>query len=343
MHPNLNPSFEILGLLHMHYNPALLEAPNITKQANELNINPEELHKKFTPLLKRYISAFEKKLVTKEGDSTFLGDAECPLTYFLQILLAEVPEWTQNIESAPEPQILATIKVGLSQWLLTEIKEDASVNEIIETLKTSELPPSTCWKVVLLLQEPKLHIQHLVEIIRRNTPAYQYAIQAIEKPLTRQLEKFQKQQQSSQQRETRQRLLKDAGILDTPHTVTPTLIHPTFDAITQDTRYAGLFIDDFYQMIEGQKKTPGGSNPVIKALSDSSKYDILLSLHNAPKYNLELAEHLNLTPATITHHMQALLLHGLVSVEKRDGRVYYTLQRGMIKMAVEQLQETFSI
>ena len=59
-------------------------------------------------------------------------------------------------------------------------------------------------------------------------------------------------------------------------------------------------------------------------MSDGSKFDILLSLMSSPKYNLELAEELNLTAATVSHHMNVLLTYQLVSVEKRDGRVYYT-------------------
>ena len=80
---------------------------------------------------------------------------------------------------------------------------------------------------------------------------------------------------------------------------------------------------------------------MLKAISDNSKFDILLSLIKAPKYNLELAEELNLSAATISHHMNVLLTCHLVSVEKRDGRVYYTLSKSTIENLLLDLHNKF--
>lgn len=346
VHTHLNQNLEILGLIHLHHHPKLLDISYYTDKAKDLGINPEELHKKYAPLLKRYITEFEKNIVLEDGDGLFFQDEESSVLIFLQIAFAEIPEWVDGIEAISENDVRASLLEGMSEWLATDIKQDATLQEIVEILKASALPSNDCWKVMLLLQDPKQHIQRLVEIIRRNIPSYQKAIQAIEKPLNRQLEKFIKLHQRRVERKARQRIVEIAGKLSplpTPRTIIPTLVQPSMEVILTESNYVGLFIDDLYQMLENLQKAKGASNPVLKALSDSSKFDILLSLHNAPKYNLELAEHLGLTAATITHHMQSLLLHGLVSVEKRDGRVYYTLQKDGIRAAVAQLQEIFSI
>jgi len=336
----LNPSFEILGLIHMHHHSELLEMPSYVRQVKELGLNPEELYKKHGILLKRYLSEFEKQLILEDADKSFFDEKGIHLLVFLQILLAEVPEWVANIESIQDEEVLAILIEGIGEWLSVEIKNNASIYEIIEALKESGLPANPCWKVMLLLQEPKKHISHLVNIVRRNTPAYHHAIQAIDKPLQRQMERFIKKQH---QHKARRVLMQDTRQRGPAKAITPTLIYPMLEAMSDDTIYMGIFIDDLYQMIDNLHKARNSNNPVIKALSDSSKFDILLSLHNSPKYNLELAEHLRLTPATITHHMQTLLLHGLVSVEKRDGRVYYTLQKDVIAAAVTQIKELFSL
>jgi len=340
----LEPSFEILGLLLMHHHPKFLELSYFTEQAAELGVNAEELYKKHGPLLKRYVAEFEKKLVLEEGDSAFFEDEDATFLIFLQVLFAEVPHWIDRVEGIPEAEIHSTLLEGIEEWLSIEVTQGAPVNEIIAALEQSGLSANVCWKVMLLLQKPKQHIQRLAQIIRRNTPAYQSAIKAIEKPLQRRLAQFVKLQQEMPERKSRQRIMEIAGQLEELpiiRAVTPTLIHPMLEIMTEGTRYVGLFIDDVYQMLENLQKARSGNNPVFKALGDSSKFDILLSLNHTPKYNLELAEHLGLTAATISHHMQSLLLHGLVSVEKRDGRVYYTLQRDTLKSAITQLSRIF--
>lgn len=72
----------------------------------------------------------------------------------------------------------------------------------------------------------------------------------------------------------------------------------------------------------------------LKALSDKSKYDILLYIKEKPSYGSEIAKQFSLTTATVSHHMNKLLGLGLISVEQRDGKVYYQTNR-------EEMQKLF--
>ena len=76
-----------------------------------------------------------------------------------------------------------------------------------------------------------------------------------------------------------------------------------------------------------------------KALSDKSKLDILCELKRARKFNLELAESLGLSPSTVSHHMNSLLICDFVTVEKRDGKVYYCLQKESIRGFLNGVEE----
>ena len=341
VHTQLNQAFEILGLLHVCHHPKLLELSHVAEQLAELGINGEELYKKYETLLKRYVAAFRKEFVLDEADSVFFDDDGPAFLFFLQILFAEMPAWIDDIESVSEREIVDILMEGLGEWLAEGPNEGASIHEIIDVLKKSELPPNVCWKLMLLLQEPKKQIVQLVQLIRRNIPAYEHALRTIEKPLQKRLEQFVKTQRNAPKGRAEELVSR----FDVPpvETVIPVLISPTVEIYVERSKYAGLFIEDTWRMIENLKKARNSNNPVFKALSDSSKFDILLSLNHSPKYNLELAEHLGLTAATVSHHMQMLLMHGLVSVEKRDGRVYYTLQRDVMKNAIAELREIFSI
>jgi DNA-binding transcriptional ArsR family regulator len=78
----------------------------------------------------------------------------------------------------------------------------------------------------------------------------------------------------------------------------------------------------------------------LKALSDKSKFEILLSLKTSPKYNLEIAQQLGLTAATMSHHMNVLLTCGFVGINKQAGRVYYHIEEDSIRHFISSLEQT---
>ena len=107
------------------------------------------------------------------------------------------------------------------------------------------------------------------------------------------------------------------------------------------TAYIGLFVKDIYKMLEKSRNNRKPLLPVLKALSDSSKFEILQSLLISPKYNLEIAEELKLSPPTVSHHMSVLLENGLVDVEKKEGKVYYTLSKERLRERWENWRRFF--
>lgn len=65
----------------------------------------------------------------------------------------------------------------------------------------------------------------------------------------------------------------------------------------------------------------------LKILSDNSKFDILLYLKDKQAYGAEIAKEMNLTTATISHHMNNMVGQGLVKMDKEESRVYYSMNR----------------
>ena len=74
----------------------------------------------------------------------------------------------------------------------------------------------------------------------------------------------------------------------------------------------------------------------LRVLSEKTKFEILLALREAPRYGCVVADLLGLRPDTVSHHMGELLRHGLVTVEPRQNRVYYTLHRERLKEVLAQ-------
>jgi DNA-binding transcriptional ArsR family regulator len=65
----------------------------------------------------------------------------------------------------------------------------------------------------------------------------------------------------------------------------------------------------------------------LQAIADESRLLLLALLARRPHYGEELAEFLNLTPATISHHLRKLREASLVRAEKQSPYVLYRLDR----------------
>ena len=77
----------------------------------------------------------------------------------------------------------------------------------------------------------------------------------------------------------------------------------------------------------------------ISVLSSKSRFDILAKLSEGPQYGRELAAHLGLTPATVSHHINVLLAEGLVKLDTSGKRVYYSLNYECTEAFVGMLQK----
>lgn len=74
-----------------------------------------------------------------------------------------------------------------------------------------------------------------------------------------------------------------------------------------------------------------GLNETMKALSDPARRDILLMLKEGKKSAGEIAEHFNLTGATVSYHLAKLKGADLVSEEKYKNFVYYNLNTSVFE------------
>lgn len=83
----------------------------------------------------------------------------------------------------------------------------------------------------------------------------------------------------------------------------------------------------------------------LKALGDNTRLSIMYNLGKKPMYTQELAEELDLTPATISHHIDILLKNELISITmdvEKGKRIYYEINKNKLKslgLAIESIGE----
>lgn len=86
-----------------------------------------------------------------------------------------------------------------------------------------------------------------------------------------------------------------------------------------------------------QKETKDRVDRFLKMLSDKRRVDIIKMLSYKPYYGYEIAAKLELTPATVNYHIGLLMDAGVLTFDREENKVYYTLNKEKIK---ELLKET---
>jgi len=77
-----------------------------------------------------------------------------------------------------------------------------------------------------------------------------------------------------------------------------------------------------------------GSLEIFKSLADETRLNIISLLAEKTMYGNELAEKLNLSNATISHHVSKLLMNKLIQAQKQDNKLYFKLNKNNFEAAV---------
>ena len=87
----------------------------------------------------------------------------------------------------------------------------------------------------------------------------------------------------------------------------------------------GMYFLKLYDMREKNKVSDESMVSALKALSDPTRIKIIRLLKEKDMYMKEIADNVNLTPATVSHHMDILMQSEIVSITVGDEsarRVY---------------------
>ena len=115
-----------------------------------------------------------------------------------------------------------------------------------------------------------------------------------------------------------------------------------------DTRKAVLCMSLMYGQALSVNAMFGTASPGIsterainamKLLSDKSRFEIMRYIHSHNAYGNEIAEHLGLTTATVSHHMSTLLEANLISLEQKNGKIYYHINKDTLSQYINFYEE----
>lgn len=112
-----------------------------------------------------------------------------------------------------------------------------------------------------------------------------------------------------------------------------------YDSSFSDWFILGIYSDILFNVnFEAEKLAV-----FFKAISDANRIEILKLLLERPWFGQELAEKLNITPATISYHMGFLQQIGAVTFKRADNRSYYSLNSSKLLKPLEDFISYFRI
>lgn len=331
----LNPLLETLGLLYMAENFEAVKA-ELLSSLEDMDIDSGQFYKQNLSYLESYVREFASACVSGSDDGFFFGHNT---EFFLMAAAAAV----QLSESGTDAGCLeeSHILSVMGDFLREEDsgkggsgKDIKTLEGWFEALQLSEYSEDTKWRVLELFHDPVGKFRRLFELYERNRAAYDYTCRKNKNHLSR--------------------LISDApeelpaGVRNIAKEFYPeqkkvylTAVLPLVEWVMPGVIFQGVLADkvDLYRddLKNAREKLP----QILKLLGDKSKFEILCLLKNNGKYNLEIAEELKLTPATASHHMSMLLSNQMVTVEKKDGKVYYRLNQETLKEIAECFEEVF--
>ncbi|MBN1891319.1 MAG: winged helix-turn-helix transcriptional regulator [Clostridiales bacterium] len=81
---------------------------------------------------------------------------------------------------------------------------------------------------------------------------------------------------------------------------------------------------------------------ICKALSDHTRFEILVLLKDNERCACKLLEHFRFSQPTLSYHMKILTESGLVTARKEGLWVHYSLNRKQFDSAMKTLSDTFA-
>ena len=335
IHHDFNEIFETIGLILLALHPELRDKSKFLENANSLN-DRTSIYESFQECHEQYIKTFIENFVPSAGDSFFFEEAEGIGLIFASIL-PKHSDWLFNVEEMSDEEFRHEI---LWHWLGD--RKEKNLEEIISIIEEgiesgdTTITYNAMVKLILVFQNPKKYLRMLGETISNNLPAYRKARNSIETEVAQRLVNF-----KAPPKEFYEKFLNlfELNLVENHDEFYPTFVNPFVLTMGQGCpTFSGLYLNEEIERGQRQKKPKDVLAKMFKMLADQNKIEILMMLKEESMYNLQIANALGISAATTNHHMKTLLSRGFVTVEKREGKVYYMLEKNQIEEIIADLE-----
>lgn len=109
--------------------------------------------------------------------------------------------------------------------------------------------------------------------------------------------------------------------------------------LRKNTEHCYLIVGPYYQEIANQSDYIETHLKVLKNLCDKTRFGIMKYILDNKRYGQEIAQKFNISNASVSYHMNNLLMLNLVQISKQDNKVFYKLNKNKICETIRFLQD----
>lgn len=321
-----------------------IQDKNVEKYIQNLNKNKKIDRKK----LNFYFHAFYFA-----GEYYELSD--CIGAYYSkEISKRTVEEYLANLRNNSENDVLKKIVFFLTYHKEKEnfaaLKKYDGIHEdkdkIFELIKDCDMPNETKWNIFMIISEPKKYINEFCELIEDFLPTFNKCFAKL-KPLIDNFNNHISNKIKNDGIEYLKTLPSFENINEFKKVIVSTMAVNYPSLIINDIDdilyiFIGMSFEKVSDILNGKGNEEILLN-LLKTISDSSRFTILKALKNEELFGIELAEKLNLSNATISHHIALLTISDLISFDKRDGKAYYKLKKETLRNMINTIIKEFDL
>jgi len=266
----------------------------------------------------------------------------------------EVAAYGAHLRELPEPVYCERFAACIQAYTAApeEAKDIVKIEEpfaVISYLMRMEITDEEKWKLQKIFIEREEQLGRVLALLEKAVACLrEFEPELL--ALTQQFCQYWEKQFEAQEPAVYLRERTDIFVGKSPlgYCVQACILHPDEILIDSDQRdffrLGILFGEDFEIGLRPPRQTEGYENyalQVLKLLADRSKFEILSYIRDKEAYGNELARHLGITSATVSHHMNALVNAGLVKVNNRENRTYYTANKKALSEVLDYCGRIF--
>lgn len=297
-----------------------------THELDKVGINGKLFYEMYLDGYDEYLRSFIRNRIQTPDDISFSRDNSEYNDFIISIILLErnlIKNIDQMSKEALQHLIVATFnEIYEKEYLLSKTP---ATDELLAFVSQTDFTEGMKWQIMELLQDPQPFLKRLCAMIVNNLPAYEKTHKECQKYIERGLQYFMEN-------------IETRDFMGDVKQIVPMAVLPVSLISADSECYHGIYFKAISKSIISHEMDNEELSITLKAISDKSRLEILSLLRQAPMYSLEIAEKLELTAATVSHHMNTLIVRDLVTIEKRGGRVYYHLNHEALSTLIRQME-----